>query len=510
MYLRVSKRKLFSVLIALLVGFVLLCDVADAKQDDEAISNAIESAMMFDQAVNSNWIDVEVDNGVVTLSGTVKNLLAKERAVRLTRTVKGVVSVIDRINIEAPPVSDGELRGDVKNALLWDPATEAYEIDVDVRDGTVILDGQVDSWDEKELAAKVVKGVRGVEQIINDLNFEYEATRSDTEIRQEVDERLKWDAYIDDGLVDVKVDDGIVYLSGTVGSAAEKRRAIADAWTTGVMDVKVKDLEVRDWARDEKYRKDKFVKKDDEEIEDAVERAFLYDPRVNMFKIDVSSSARMVTLSGVVDNLKAKRAAEMDAKNTVGVWKVKNNIKVRPMGVDLPVDNTIENRVEKSLANDPYVSQYNIDVEVIDNVAYLDGEVNTYFEKGQADDVASKVYGVAEVENNIVIEKDYEAMTYDPYMYSSWSIYGYPWYTYPSNYISTETDWDIEKDIESELWWSPFVDEEEVEVYVEDGVATLKGEVDTWNEYLAARENAIEGGAVSVKNRLDVDYDEED
>jgi hypothetical protein len=36
----------------------------------------------------------------------------------------------------------------------------------------------------------------------------------------------------------------------------------------------------------------------------------------------------VVTLTGTVDNLKAKRAAEQDAKNTVGVWRVTDLLKV--------------------------------------------------------------------------------------------------------------------------------------------------------------------------------------
>jgi osmotically-inducible protein OsmY len=49
--------------------------------------------------------------------------------------------------------------------------------------------------------------------------------------------------------------------------------------------------------------------------------------------------------------------------------------------------------------------------------------------------------------------------------------------------------------IEDQLWWSPFVDANEVTVEVEDGVATLSGTADSWSERGAARDNAYDGGA---------------
>jgi osmotically-inducible protein OsmY len=67
-----------------------------------------------------------------------------------------------------------------------------------------------------------------------------------------------------------------------------------------------------------------------------------------------------------------------------------------------------------------------------------------------------------------------------------------------------KSDWEIRQDIENQLFWSPFVDEDQVQVSVEGGVATLTGEVDTWGERQAAVENALQGGAASVDNNIQV------
>lgn len=48
-----------------------------------------------------------------------------------------------------------------------------------------------------------------------------------------------------------------------------------------------------------------------------------------------------------------------------------------------------------------------------------------------------------------------------------------------------------------------------ITVEVEDGVATLTGTVESWGEYRAAAENALEGGAIMVDNELEVSGPEE-
>nr|WP_269433863.1 BON domain-containing protein [Desulfosarcina widdelii] len=60
----------------------------------------------------------------------------------------------------------------------------------------------------------------------------------------------------------------------------------------------------------------------------------------------------------------------------------------------------------------------------------------------------------------------------------------------------------MEEDIQNEFFWSPFVNGEDIQVRVEEGKATLTGTVDSLREFKAATENACEGGAAIVNNRL--------
>ena len=62
------------------------------------------------------------------------------------------------------------------------------------------------------------------------------------------------------------------------------------------------------------------------------------------------------------------------------------------------------------------MSSYQITVDVTGAVADLSGTVDSYFEKVQAEDIASKVRGVILVDNNLTVENDYDAYIYDPYV----------------------------------------------------------------------------------------------
>ena len=494
------RRLLAVVTVVLVFGFCAAAGAAVMPAvNGTSISDAVESELSRDQAVPAYLLDVMTTDGVVTLSGTVNNILAKERAAQIAMTVKGVRTVVNKIKV-SPSIlrTDREIRRDIEDALLADPAADSYEIDVAVNNNVATLSGTVQSLQEKDLSETVAKGVRGVTAVNNKIEVNWPQKRSDLEIKADIEKTLEWDAYVDDGLIVVKVDDGVAKLFGTVGSAAEKRLARRDAYVNGVTAVNDRDLKVSKWARDDDLRKQKYAEKSDQDIRRAVEDALLYDPRVASFKIGTEVTANVVTLRGTVDNLKAKRAAAQDARNTVGVRWVDNRIKVTP---DIQLSEpTVEKKVRDALLRDPYVSSYQILVDVSAGKARLSGTVDSYFEKLQAEDVASKVSGVILVDNDLAVRKDYDPYIYDPYV-EEWYLGDYDWYR-PQYSYPTKSDAEIKEQINDELFWSPFVDADQVNVTVDQGTATLTGTVDSWAEYSSAQENAYEGGAVYVDNDL--------
>jgi osmotically-inducible protein OsmY len=474
-----GRRFAFSIF--MVTGFLLLLFPFQGNAKDEIkdidITRAIERNLLWEEAVSAHLIDVETDNGIVTLSGSVDNILARESAVEVAESIRGVRSIVNQIKVKPVTRTDEDIRKDIKQALIDDPVADSYEVMVKVDDGVVTLSGTVDSWTEQRFAGEVAKGIKGVRDIQNKINVYYKTERPDSEIKKEIERKLMADPYIDDLLITVNVNDGKVTLSGNVGSLAEKTKAYANAWTVlGVSTVDDDNLEVKWWLRDEMRRKDKFVSKSDADIKKAIEEALIYDPRTFSLNIDVEVSSRIVTLTGIVDNLRAKRAAEEDAKNTIGVTLVNNYLKVRPESP--PSDFRIAENIKDALERDPLVDRFDITVTVLNKKAYLYGTVDFLFEKERAEDIASTTFGVVEVDNNIDIRP------------ISWA-----W----------KSDEAIEDAIEGEFFWSIFVDGDDIAVSVKNGKAKLKGSVDDWGEYYAAVDNAFEGGALSVETNLDIE-----
>ena len=477
---------------------------ADKKElSDSEIAEAVEDELLLDAAVLEYRIDVVSNEGVVTLAGVVDNILAKERAVRIAETVKGVRAVVDKIDVRSDPnLSDKDIEKMVETALLMDPAADWHEIEVETGTNEIALSGKVDSYQERHLAEKVAKGVKGVEKVDNNIVVIVDTTRTDREIEAEVEKTLHWSTMIDDGLVEVEVENGQVVLAGSVGSASEKRMAMLKSYVAGVKTVDASGLNVAKWARDDDLRKQKYVAKSDLEILDAVKDALVYDPRVMSFDVTPKVTNGFVTLRGTVDNLKAKNAAGDDARNVVGVIGVKNRIKVSPASEPKPED--VVNSIERAFFRDPILESYQIDVAFSYGIAKLSGTADTYYERARAEEIASGVEGVVAVDNNLAVLNVNDRFYYEPYVTEIYPR-DYVWYR-QSMIFPGKSDTRIKNDIKDELFWSPFVDENQVDVEVDEGTASLTGTVDSWMEYDAAEENAYEGGAVFVDNDLIVSF----
>lgn len=455
--------------------------------DDKEITDAIINQFISGKGVSSHLIDVETIDGIVTLKGSTDNILGKESAAEIAKMIKGVRGIINEIVVNTPDIADIKLQDDISKALIIDPATDYYEIDVEVKDGIVYLSGTVQSWQEKELSEKIAKSVKGVRGINNKITIQYEKNRPDYEMLQDVKQSMRWDVRVDDDLIDVTVVNAQAILSGSVGSATEKSQAIADAWVTGIVSVNADKLEVDHWSQNEQLRRDKYVNISDEEIVKAIKDAYYIDPRLTYFDPEIKVENGIVILKGTVDNLKAKRTAEEDAMNVVGVWYVENKLKVRPK--DMPDDSEISKNIQAALLWDPYVERHNISAVSLNGKVFLKGNVNSFFEKLHVEDIASRIKGVIEIENNIIVEGKKNINDYS------------------TVYPIVESDWKIKRDLEKKLYWSPYIKtKDRIEIRILNGHVTLTGTVDTPNAKRYAAISAYESGAINVDNKLKVNY----
>lgn len=466
---------------------------------DPDINEAVKLGLAGDPGMDAKRINVKTSGGTVEISGNVSDLLAKRRATLATEKVKGVRAVNDRLALDQLARPDAELEKDVKGSMSINAATSSLPVQAAVKGGTVTLTGNVKSWSQREVAERLAEGVRGVREVKNQLAVEPLVTRSDVDVQKDVTSRFHWDRLLDDGLIGVAVKEGKVTLKGVVRSAAERRRASRLAWVNGAKTVDDAGLTV-DWsAKEHEVRRNKVAKVTDPQVAQAIRDAVALDPWVMAAKLDVSVASGNATLRGNIDSLQGKTAAERVAHDTLGVNDVNNQLEVVPHGS--VADGALEEHVKNVLRYDPAMTAFAIGVASKGGTVSLTGSVKTAFERALATDLASGVLGVKRVDNQLKLEQPEVAYVYDWYLA--------PYEPYIANFHYTpatpaKPDADIDKQIKRELISSPFVDANAVKVAVVAGKATLSGSVESVRDKREATQDAFEGGAVAVENRLTV------
>jgi osmotically-inducible protein OsmY len=413
------------------------------------------------------------------------------QAERRASIVRGVRSVINRIDVRTESRAPEELAAAVNAALESDPATHAYEVQVSAAaDGKITLTGAVDSHAERDLVENAAMTVAGVTGIDDQLRIEpVPAIAISAELGPQIAALLQWDARVDESLIRVRVLDGArVMLSGTVGSLAEKQLAERLAWLPGVQSVDASHLEVEPWARDPDQQLGEQPLPPRMDVREALTRALELDPRVRSAPIEVAVDGSTVLLRGTVDNLLSKRAAERDALNTTGVESVRNHLRVRGAAQS---DNAIRIAIERQLAQ-AGLDDGGIEVSVRDAEVRLVGDVGSTADYRNAERVASIAPGVEDLRNDLTV-RGAKPMTSSVGFYPN---------MLEARGVPTASDRKIYDDLRTELFWSPFVDADQVTVEVDDGVVTLTGDVDSVREKRAAADNAYQAGAVIVRNEL--------
>jgi hyperosmotically inducible protein len=165
----------------LLCGGLLAVSAVACSETDAGVTTKVKAKLVADDAVKAYQINVDTQNKVVTLSGTVDNNAAKTQAVSLARATKGVSSVVDQIVVSmpeppvapasAPDLTDPGLTAAVKAKLLADPTVGGLKIDVDTLNGVVTLTGTVKSAAEKAEAVRIANDTTGVRAVTDNLKI---------------------------------------------------------------------------------------------------------------------------------------------------------------------------------------------------------------------------------------------------------------------------------------------------------------------------------------------------
>ena len=110
-------------------------------------------------------VSANVEDGIVTLSGTVELFIDKENAEKQVRKVKDVDGVRNHIQIAGKQISDVELRERLANKLRYDRVGYGIafnNLTVGVEDGAVTIGGNVRDYPDRSSAIAIVQTTPGV------------------------------------------------------------------------------------------------------------------------------------------------------------------------------------------------------------------------------------------------------------------------------------------------------------------------------------------------------------
>jgi osmotically-inducible protein OsmY len=210
------------------------------KKTDTQIHHDVLEELKWDPRVEETEVGVQVDNGVVTLTGTVTSWAKRMAAQEAARRVIGVLDVANDIKIKAPgglTRTDTEIAQAVRRALEWDVFVPEEKISSTVSDGWVTLDGTVEMWSQRYDAERAVENLTGVKGVVNRITVKPPKPVTG-DVRKAIEQALERRAEREAKRITVDVHDGVVTLIGTVHSWAERQSVVGAArFTAGVRDV---------------------------------------------------------------------------------------------------------------------------------------------------------------------------------------------------------------------------------------------------------------------------------
>jgi osmotically-inducible protein OsmY len=193
-------------------------------KSDLQVQQDVMRELRWDTRLGPTEVGVEVDKGIVTLTGTVENYAKKHAATEAAHRVAGVLDVANDIRVHfagSPGKTDTEIAQAVRLALEWDAFVPDQHIRSSVSDGWVTLEGEVAFLREREDAARAVRRLEGVKGVWNGIVVTPKKL-DPIALRKMIEEALERRAERDAERIGVTIDDGTVTLSGKVHSWLEK------------------------------------------------------------------------------------------------------------------------------------------------------------------------------------------------------------------------------------------------------------------------------------------------
>jgi len=160
---------------------------------DATLTARVKSNLLWNQYTDGTDIDVDTDNGIVTLKGVVASEMEKKLAVQIAENTRGVRKVQEALRVSPETagekgllektgdavrgpiektgrvVSDSWITSKVKTVLMFNKKTEGADIDVDTDNGIVTLNGTVQSEAQAEQVVELAEDVVNVKSVVSRL-----------------------------------------------------------------------------------------------------------------------------------------------------------------------------------------------------------------------------------------------------------------------------------------------------------------------------------------------------
>lgn len=198
--------------------------VAIAKTDIE-IQQDVLKELRWDPRVDQTEVGVQVDGGVVTLTGNIASYAKKVAAKEAAHRVSGVLDVVNNLVVALPSThqrNDLDIAHAVRQALVWDVFVPDDRIHSTVSQGWVTLEGEVDRWSQRFDAERALEHLTGVKGVSNQITVRPTVRPNAEKLRGSIEEALDRQAHREAGRIGIDIKDGVVTLTGNVRSWIEK------------------------------------------------------------------------------------------------------------------------------------------------------------------------------------------------------------------------------------------------------------------------------------------------
>ena len=142
---------------------------SEAQRSDPQLAEAVLQALGANVSIPGDGIKVVVHDGWVTLSGQVNFWFQREAAERTVTHLRGVTGLANDITIK-PQASVTDVKAKIEDAFRRHATLDAQKIRVQTDAGTVILEGEVNSWQERQHAEAAAWAAPGVSVVKDHLS----------------------------------------------------------------------------------------------------------------------------------------------------------------------------------------------------------------------------------------------------------------------------------------------------------------------------------------------------